>query len=125
RNVRLNVACEKITPNSRKIAIESATIAGVRLRRFSGRVVAVAGDITCQGVCRSMGAPNLTEPRERKAARPDFIIPAVQLALGCSPSCEGWLFPLRGWLGQNGPWKHRASRTDLAPRLLLVTILLP
>src|SRR5271166_6567205 len=50
RNVRLKVACAKITANSRKIAMDSATIAGVRLRFLSGRVGGVPGDITCQGL---------------------------------------------------------------------------
>ena len=49
RNVSLKVACAKITPNSRKIAIDSATIAGVRLRFFSGRFGGVTGAMTCEG----------------------------------------------------------------------------
>ena len=48
RNVSLNVACEKITVNRKKMQIERATTAGVLLRFFLSRIDAGAGDILAE-----------------------------------------------------------------------------
>src|SRR5450759_502379 len=58
RNVRLKVACEKMTPNRRNTEIDRATIAGVRLRFCSGRVGGVTGDITREGYAAPWAHPN-------------------------------------------------------------------
>src|SRR5579871_3245062 len=46
RNVSLKVACAKITVNRKKIQMERATSAGVRLRLFLSRVDGRAGNIS-------------------------------------------------------------------------------
>ena len=134
RNVSLNVACEKITPNSRKTAIDSATIAGVRLRFCSGRFGGVTGDIHVRREGSSpirirSATPTSDCIRKGEFSRlsgPGLIIPAISLAFCCAPSIAGvCVCALRWQAWANWLGKHRSQRTHLAFGLLLVTVVLP
>src|SRR5271166_2463064 len=85
RNDSLNVAWAKITANKKNMAMQSAMMAGVRLRFFSGRVGELTGDIGGQTMVGRRTIIPQARLRDGRLLRLGLIIPAISRKVALPP----------------------------------------